>query len=92
MKETLARKGVEYPSECRIIEVCNARYAKAVMDVEPGISTALPCRISVYEENDKTILATLRPSLMIAMFNRPELAQVADEVEEKLSRAMQSAL
>jgi uncharacterized protein (DUF302 family) len=31
-----------------------------------SVSTALPCRISIYEEGGKTILATLKPELCTA--------------------------
>ena len=36
-----------------------------------SVSTALPCRISIYEEGGKTVLATLKPTTLLAMFNTP---------------------
>ena len=38
-----------------------------------SVSTALPCRISIYEEDGKTILATLKPTTLLAMFNSRNL-------------------
>ena len=38
-----------------------------------SVSTALPCRISIYEEGGKTILATLKPTTLLATLNSPQL-------------------
>ena len=48
--------------------------------------TALPCRISIYEEGGKTILATLKPIILLA--NVPQLEPVAQEVEDAVIRIM----
>jgi uncharacterized protein (DUF302 family) len=57
-----------------------------------SISTALPCRISVYEENGKTVLATLKPTTLLAMFNAPHLEGVAQEVEDTIVKIMKKRL
>jgi uncharacterized protein (DUF302 family) len=50
LKDTLAKKGVEFGHECLIFEVCQPQQAKKVLDQNMSVSTALPCRISIYEE------------------------------------------
>jgi len=52
------------------------------------ISTALPCRISVYEEDGRTILATIKPTALLTMFNAPGAAATAKEVETTMVRIM----
>ena len=91
LKETMAKKGVEFARECLIFEVCQPQQAKKVLDQNMSVSTALPCRISVYEENGKTVLATLKPTTLLAMFNLPALQQVAQEVEDTLVKIMKAA-
>ncbi|MDD5286934.1 MAG: DUF302 domain-containing protein [Desulfuromonadaceae bacterium] len=91
LKETMAKKGVEFARECLILEVCQPQQAKKVLDQNMSISTALPCRISVYEEGGKTILATLKPTALLAMFNAPQLEKVAREVEETIVKIMKEA-
>ena len=91
LTETMAKKGVEFAHECLIFEVCQPQQAKKVLDENMSISTALPCRISIYEEAGKTILATLKPTTLLAMFNTPQLAAVAQEVEATLVKIMQEA-
>jgi len=91
LKETMAKKGVQFGHECLIYEVCQPQQAKKVLDADMGLSTALPCRISIYEENGKTILATLKPTSLIAMFNEPKLVTVAREVEDTIVKIMKEA-
>lgn len=88
LKETMAKKGVEFARECLIFEVCQPQQAKKVLDQNMGVSTALPCRISIYEEGGKTILATVKPTTLLAMFNVPQLEGVAQEVEDTILKIM----
>jgi len=50
LKAKMASKGVAFDRECRVFAVCNPQQAKGVLECSMEISTALPCRISVYEE------------------------------------------
>jgi uncharacterized protein (DUF302 family) len=91
LKETMAKKGVELARECIIFEVCQPQQAKKVLDADMSVSTALPCRISIYEEDGKTILAALKPTTLLAMFNVPQLEEVAREVEDTIIKIMKEA-
>ena len=92
LKETMMKKGVEFAHECLIFEVCQPQQAKKVLEANMSVCTALPCRISVYEEGGKTILATLKPTTLLAMFNSPQLATVAQEVEDTIVKIMDEAV
>lgn len=91
LKETMNKKGVTFKEECRIFEVCNPQQAKKVLEREMEMSTALPCRISVYTEGDKVKLATLKPTALVSQFNIPDLQPIAREVEEILIQIMKEA-
>ncbi len=91
LKETMTKKGVEFAHECLIFEVCQPQQAKRVLDENMSVSTALPCRISIFEESGKAILATLKPTTLLAMFNAPQLAAVALEVEGTILKIMNEA-
>ena len=91
LKAKMAEKGVEFARECRIFEVCNPHQAKKVLEANLEISTALPCRISVYEEGGVTKLATIKPSAMIELYGTPGLQAVAKEVEVTLTDIMTEA-
>jgi len=71
--------------------VCQPQQAKKVLDQNMSVSTALPCRIFLYEEGGKTILATLKPTTLLAMFKTPQLERVAQEVEATIVKIMKEA-
>ena len=91
LKETMAKKGVDFPRECLVFEVCQPQQAKKVLEGDMSVSTALPCRISVYEKEGKTILATLKPTALLALFGVPHLEPVAREVEDSMVQIMKEA-
>lgn len=91
LKAKLKEKGVDLNQDCLIYEVCNPVQAKKVLDADPDISTALPCRISIYRKGSAVTLATIRPTALLEMFSRPELKIVAQEVEEVIFRIMNEA-
>lgn len=91
LKAKMVEKGVPFARECRVFEVCNPHQASRVLEANLSISTALPCRISVYEEDGQTVLATIKPTRMIDLYSTPELKGVAQEVEATLARIMDEA-
>lgn len=91
LKAKLNEKGVHFDRECRIFEVCNPQQAKKVLERNLELSTALPCRISLYEERGVTKLATIKPTEMIALYANAELKGVAAEVESALVAMMDEA-
>lgn len=91
LKQKMNAKGVEFGPECRIVEVCNPKKAKSVLEADMAISNALPCRISIYEEDGTVKISTLRPTAILGLFGRPELEPVAKEVEEAMIRMIDAA-
>lgn len=91
IRETMRNKGVEFDGECLIYEVCNPVQAKKVLEANPAISTALPCRISVYRTGSGYKLAAILPTVMLSWFGSPELSQVAAEVEAVVKQMMTEA-
>jgi len=83
IKQTLANKGIEFENECHIFEVCNPMKAKQVLTIDMSMNMALPCRISVYQENGETKIGMISPSKMLAaLSDDKEMAAIAAEVEE----------
>jgi len=85
LRAKLNAKGVEFERACTVFEVCNPHRAKQVLDEDMALSTALPCRISVYEQAGQVFVAMIRPSAILGLFDLSnEVAQVATQVEEDL--------
>jgi len=79
---TLRSKGIDFKEECRVFEVCNPGQAAKVLSADMRLNMALPCRISVYTENDKTMIGLIKPEQMLASLSQdPALLEVAKEVE-----------
>ncbi len=89
LRQKLNDKGVQFDRDCLVFEVCNPHQAKAVLEDNIAIATALPCRIAVYRENGVTKIATIRPTALLGLFPNPELKPVALEIEETLTRIIQ---
>lgn len=88
LREKMTSKGVPFARECRVFEVCHPQHAANVLGQAIEISTALPCRISVYEETGRTVLATIKPTTLLTMFDAPAATDTAKEVETALVRIM----
>ncbi len=91
LKQKMREKGVEFAKDCMIYEVCNPQQAKKVLEANPAISTALPCRISVYGESGGYKLSTMLPTALLRMFGTRELDEVAHEVEEVVVAMMKES-
>jgi uncharacterized protein (DUF302 family) len=85
LQETLKKKGVDFPNECLIFEICNPQKANEVLSADMDLNMALPCRVSVYSEGGQTKIGMMKPGAMLAaLSDSPALAEAAREVEETM--------
>lgn len=84
LRQKMKDKGVAFEHDCVVLDVCNPQQAKNVLDGDMRVSTVLPCRISVYEEGGKTVVATTKPTALLGLFGASGLDGVARDVEETL--------
>jgi uncharacterized protein (DUF302 family) len=87
---TLAEKGFRR-SSLKIIEICSARYADAVLEEDIKVSLMLPCPISVYEQEGKTLVSALLPSRIADFFPEAGMESIASEVEEAVVAIVKEA-
>src|SRR4030066_1650355 len=80
---TLRSKGVVFTEQCKVFEVCNPGQAAKVLATDMPLNMALPCRISVYTENNKTRIGMVKPAQILSSLSQDAaLAKIANEVEE----------
>ncbi len=86
-------KGVPFDRACSVFEVCNPQQAQRILSADIGVSAALPCRISAYSEGDETVLTTIDPSALLALFAPAQKGaeQIAAEVRTELIAIMEEA-
>ncbi len=93
LQKTLKAKGVELADGCRIFEVCNPKIASRVLGYDMRLNMALPCRISVWQENENTFVGMISPQAILALISQSEeLLAVADEVSEILKSIIDAAV
>lgn len=89
---TLRNKGVDFKENCKIFEVCNPVQAAKVLSTDMRLNMALPCRISVFTENNQTKIGLIKPEQMLAALSDDQsLVDTAKEVEEKTKQMVDEA-
>ncbi|MDY6879495.1 MAG: DUF302 domain-containing protein [Thermodesulfobacteriota bacterium] len=69
MNHTMSMHGVQMDRKVRIVNLCNAKYAKDVLTTNPEVSTLMPCAWGVYEGNNgKIYISGMNMGLMGKMF------------------------
>ncbi len=71
-KEILKEKGFPITKDITVFEVCNPAAAQHIMRAHPEVSVFLPCRISLYEEDRKTIISTIGIDSILDSFTLDE--------------------
>lgn len=79
----LAEKGFPRPP-LKIVEICQAKIASAVLEKDIRISLMLPCPISVYSKDGQTHISTFLPTAMVEFFPEANIAGEAEAVERDI--------
>jgi uncharacterized protein (DUF302 family) len=73
-------------------EVCNPKQAAKVLATDMRLNMALPCRISVFTERNKTKIGLIKPVAMLsALSQNTALIEVAKEVERNTMQMVDEA-
>ncbi len=92
LKGTLNSKGFDFAHPCWVLEVCQPGHAFHVLTEDLEMNLALPCRISVWQEDGQTKLGMLLPTKLLGVLSdSPTLAQIAVEVEEAMKAMLEEA-
>jgi uncharacterized protein (DUF302 family) len=73
-----------------ILGACNPPSAFKALTAEENIGLMLPCNVIVYEKEGRTTVATIRPSAMMKTIGNSALTEIAEDIEEKLKRVIES--
>jgi uncharacterized protein (DUF302 family) len=85
----LRAKGMSLEQNCRVYEVCNARLAAQLIDIDPGLAHVLPCRISMHDRGGVTTVTTPMPSALMTEFSHAaNVARLARTFEAGLQRVL----
>jgi len=91
VQATLEEKLGEEMPPYLILGACNPPYAHRALGMEPELGALLPCNVVVYVQPDGTTrVSGADPVAMLGLVGRVELEPIADEIQEKVERALQT--
>jgi len=75
-----------------ILGACNPSLAKQALDAELELGVLLPCNVVVYADESGTgsVVSAVDPHAMLGVVRNPDLTPIADDVQERLTRALES--
>ncbi|WP_422484592.1 DUF302 domain-containing protein [Gudongella sp. DL1XJH-153] len=90
-EETLKGKGLDFEGNMKILEVCNPKQAKEILEINMESGIFLPCKMAVYEDKGSVIIGLIKPSELMNVFDDSKLSEIALTIEEGLMAAMDQA-
>ena len=86
---TLKKKLGEDIPPYKILGACNPQFAHRALKVEPQIGALLPCNVVVRNDHaGLTIVEIMDPLAVLQLTGRPEIAEIAGEVRNRLERVL----
>lgn len=92
VKGKLDEKGLEFPEDFTVLEVCNPHEAKRVLDVNKLVGYFLPCKIVVYVEDGETKIGMPKPTELIKAVEDSQLLEFAADIEKRLMNAIDKSI
>ncbi|CAN5824518.1 DUF302 domain-containing protein [soil metagenome] len=86
MKEKLDLDYRQY----KILGACNPALANQGLQEEYELGLLLPCNVIVYEDAEGGVVAAVDPKTMLDVVGNDALAQIAEEAEMRLGRALEA--
>lgn len=91
VKETLNSKGIDFKSECQILDICNPKIAEEFLTADMSLSSIMPCKISVYKEDGETTIATNSLVQLVDDIN-PDMIDTAQSAQETVLKIIKEAI
>jgi uncharacterized protein (DUF302 family) len=87
---TLKQKlGVEF-RRYKILGACNPPFAHEALQTNLDAGLMMPCNVVVYEDDEQhAVVLAIDPTKTMASSDDPKLANLAEAVKEKLTRALE---
>ena len=90
-KAIFAKKGIDYPHQYKLLEICNPQAAKQALDSDPNIGLLLPCTVAVYEKDGENYISLAKPTTLLSVVSNTELESMGKEIESKLIQVIENS-
>lgn len=91
VRQSLRSKGIPFDRGVRIFDVCNPQRAKQALEQNILVAAALPCAIAVVSEGNRSRFVFVRPTMMLHLFETPQLEPLAQDIERSVRTIVESA-
>ena len=93
MNKSMAKQGVSFDKQVRLVKMCKAEHAKSVLATDRHVATLMPCVIAVYEGNDgKVYVSSMNMGLMGKMFGGNIAKVMGGAVADKERKILSSVI
>ncbi len=88
LKERLEAKGF-IQDRLKIIEICSAKHANSLLNINKIFSVCMPCRINIFEDKGIIKIASVRPSILSDLSSEAKTAleYVENDIKEIIDDA-----
>ncbi len=90
MQATLKKKLDADLEGYTILGACHPASAYKSLQSEIEIGLMLPCNVIVYQKEGEAYASAIKPSVAMGMIENNDLAKVATDIEERLTRVIDS--
>jgi uncharacterized protein (DUF302 family) len=88
LKEKFKEKlGVDF-TKYMVLGVCIPRLAYKGLQEEIGLGLLLPCNVILFEKDRHTMVSAIDAVKMLSIVGRPEMREMAEEVNDRLKRVI----
>lgn len=91
-KDKLNEKGIEFADDYYILEVCNPKEAKKVLDKNIQAGYILPCKMVVRSEGENTYIGMTSPEALMNLYEQKDLNDFAEGIEETLRNVIEASI
>ena len=89
--EIVESKGFPISRKVYIFEICRAKMAAQMLTSNPDFSIFMPCKISVYEQGDHTVISTMNMDPLLKVFQQDtEMYQEASAIFNSIKEMINS--
>ncbi len=90
-KDKLKEKELDFDKNFKILEVCNPKQAKEILDINTEAGYFLPCKMVVYEDNNSVFIGMTKPTSLIETIEDNKVTSIATDIEKKLISSIEEA-
>lgn len=92
VKDKLQEKGLDFNQNYLILEVCNPKEAKAILEHNSKAIYFLPCKVVLFEDEGKTKIGTVKLTTLMGLVEDESIMKLAEEIEKTMAECIDNSV